>query len=498
MKSTSLISIIFSLLFIGCGKSSRSHQSDLTFIPQILYETATLSCKINGLPTADKRGNKAEIILSKVATGDISIQDVPINADGTLSFSIPIQCTSLASLEIDKNPVITCLIPGRETKMEISYDGNQLNPIKIENSVGFTAEDAMIILNWPWGLPKIGNEIIAPEEFSRRIIEGIPEVLKPVENNINLSDPAKQILTAEIKLMSIYHGLFNYSDYIKNANANQPKKDSLHKEYHLQSPDKSYYSFLKYFNLNDPSYLTSGFYPMILQYILGNETFAIPDIEEMQIDIWLKKVKEILKEDIGTDEGLFYDLLVSTSYAKQINNKTPLSNIQKQNIKSYFKNQSFANILLYKNDEALKFMSSNKARKINVTSPGNVMDSIISKYKGKVVFVDFWATWCGPCQRAMIKSESVRKDFENKDVVFVYVTDPSSPKYMWEQQINKIGGDHYYITEKEWNYLNKVYDFAAIPHYLIFDKSGLLKHNYQTFMGIDSMRKWIEESLITN
>ncbi len=498
MKSTSLISIIFSLLLIGCGKPSRIQQSDLTFIPQILYETATLSCKINGLPNGDKKENKAKISLSGVVTGDRSIHDVPINGDGTFTFSKPIQCTSLASLAIDNNVVITYLVPGEETRMEISYDGNKLNPIKIENSVGFTAEDGMIFLNWPWALPNIGNEIISPEVFSERIIEGIPDVLKRVENNINISDAAKQILSADIKLMCIYYGLFDYSHYIKKAYSNQPKTDSLQKEFHFQSPDKSYYSFLKYFNLSDPSYLTSGFYPMIIQYILGNEMFDIPAIEEMQIDIWLNKVKEILKDDIGTDEGLFYDLLVSNSYAKQINNKTPLSNFQRQNIKSYFKNQSFVNILFDKDDESLKLISSSKARKINVTSPGNIMDSIISKYKGKVVFVDFWATWCGPCQRAMIESENVRNDFENKDVVFVYVTDPSSPSYIWEQQIPKIGGDHYYITEKEWNYLNKFYGFTAIPHYLIFDKSGILKHNYQSFMGIDSMKKWIEESLITN
>ncbi len=189
--------------------------------------------------------------------------------------------------------------------------------------------------------------------------------------------------------------------------------------------------------------------------------------------------------------------MVSHAYIKQLNYIDPLNEIQKKNIKSYFTNKSFVDILIDRNEKVL--LQSDKKNKTNIIaiteSPANLMDSIIAKYKGKVVFVDFWATWCGPCLEAMNKSESVRKEFENKDVVFVYISDPSSPHKAWEQKIYKIGGEHYYPTNKEWIYLNKIYDFDAIPHYLIFDKSGTLKHNYHTFMGNDNMRKWIGESL---
>ena len=397
---------------------------------------------------------------------------------------------------------IICLIPGEETKLEISLDREKKKHIKLVNSLGLTADDAMNILeDMIAPVLGIGYEIVSPEIYSQRIINRIPDILKTIENNTKLSGAAKQIVINEIKLKFILYSLFEYDVYINDAYRYLNKTDAIPKEFHPQIPGKSYYSFLKYFNLNDPSYLSStNFYPLVLQSLLSNETLAIPAIGDMPIDKWLIKVKEILKDDIGSDMGLFYDLLVSNAFAKQLNDMIPLSEIQKKNIRSYFTNKSFTDIFIDENEKVIQLAAkSSQASIFRIDkSSDNVMDSIISKYKGKVVFVDFWATWCAPCLAAMKKSESVRKEFENKDVVFVYITNHSSPRKPWEQKISEIGGEHYYLNEKEWDYLNKIYDIIGIPHYLIFDKNGILKYNYETFMGNENMRKWIGESLLNS
>ena len=204
-----------------------------------------------------------------------------------------------------------------------------------------------------------------------------------------------------------------------------------------------------------------------------------------------------MKDKFGFDNGIVYDLMVSYSYVKQLNYLNPLNEIQKKNIKTYFRNKSFVEVLFAKNEKVLQQVGNKQKTNIYVLTGAseNLMDSIITKYKGKVIFVDFWATWCGPCLKAMIESDKVRKEFENKGVVFLYIAGTLSPRKDWDQKVYEIGGEQYYVTEKEWEYLNKAFNFDGIPHYLIYDKNGMLKYNYHTFMGNENMKKWIGELL---
>jgi thiol-disulfide isomerase/thioredoxin len=261
----------------------------------------------------------------------------------------------------------------------------------------------------------------------------------------------------------------------------------------------SYYTFLKDFDLNNPKMLYDNYSVGVLESVLSDPTLNIPPVEDIPINDWLQEVKRIMTDIIGFDTGLFYDMLAANAYYKQFIEETkPLSKIQKENIQKYFKNQSFVDILFAENEKIIKIAAITSSLKINETpavSKEELMNVIISKYKGKVVVVDFWATWCAPCLDAMKKSRELKKEMMDKDVVFVYMANVSSPEELWEKKIRGIGGEHYYLNREEWEYLLDSYDFSGIPTYLFYDSTGVLKNKIVGYPGTDEMRKMIGELL---
>lgn len=102
----------------------------------------------------------------------------------------------------------------------------------------------------------------------------------------------------------------------------------------------------------------------------------------------------------------------------------------------------------------------------------DIMKAIAANYKGKVALIDFWATWCGPCRMAMRQIDEIKPALEEKGCVFVYVTNESSPQDTWAEMIKGISGEHYRLTEEQWDELCQQLNIPGIPSYLLLGKDG--------------------------
>ena len=96
----------------------------------------------------------------------------------------------------------------------------------------------------------------------------------------------------------------------------------------------------------------------------------------------------------------------------------------------------------------------------------------LSDFVGKVVYLDFWATWCGPCKAQIPHAKKLKTQFEGKDVVFLYLsTDKSDQKWRNFVESKNLSGIHL-IAGKEKGNISKAYRVSGIPKYVLIDKEG--------------------------
>jgi len=140
------------------------------------------------------------------------------------------------------------------------------------------------------------------------------------------------------------------------------------------------------------------------------------------------------------------------------------------------KNFIFASIIVLTANFASAQTSDLKTnvKDLNTVENASVtLDDVLSQYKGKVIYLDFWASWCGPCKREMPHSLKMQETFKDKDVAFVYISTDRN-KDAWTAAIEslKITGEHYRVNKNVHTEMNKRFNVAYIPRYVLIDKEG--------------------------
>ncbi len=107
----------------------------------------------------------------------------------------------------------------------------------------------------------------------------------------------------------------------------------------------------------------------------------------------------------------------------------------------------------------------------------------LSEFKGKIIVLDFWASWCEPCKKSIPVIEALKKKSDNGNVVFLGVNTDIGKKNEEIQKIAKEFGMSYESLLDPDLILSDSLQISGLPALAFFDKDGIL--NYRQY-GISS------------
>ena len=233
-----------------------------------------------------------------------------------------------------------------------------------------------------------------------------------------------------------------------------------------------YFAILKWrYNLTDPD--------STLAHLTKTYTLVDPHAKDLQFgcdgrSFWFPLNPDLLPywEANGLDHGEVYEMTRALAKAQAIGEKMMNYEVQSdsviQSVHPYFQ------LVLRAFNDSTRVLVERLQREAKdriMTAPDvpgdQLLQAIAKQYPGKVVFFDLWATWCGPCKQGIAAMEPLKEQLKEKDVVFVYLTDGSSPVGAWNDYVLKIPGRHYRIGS-----LGNLPAITSIPQYYLYDRQG--------------------------
>lgn len=459
--------------------------------PVIKYGKATLTGRL--LDFVPNMSMPMQVILWENLKGDVSQAELSIQPDGSFTKEMTLVSTTPSIISIGKNSIQFFMEPDKTTELYINLRELSRRESKFHSQEKSYGEPAYI--NGP--LQSIAQELnnnqtdtniqnllfkdiaaFADKDFNSAK-EYILQVSGDVQSKIDklpYSAATRQLLSINNQLttnavLSSVASLLT-SAAISTGRITEEKAQNYYIDLAKKTP-AGYISNANLAMLNNPQSILSTQYVNIAARYMSNST-------------------ELAKA-WGTDKGIFFDVARNVTLYRGIKDFAPLTDEQKATIATM--PATYREMLIAANDELLVKIEANKKKtgytvnEADEVSNEDLFASIISKFRGKVLLVDFWATWCGPCRMANKAILPMKEELKDKDIVYLYLTGETSPLGTWQNMIPDIHGEHYRVTDAQWAYLRDNFKVEGVPTYLIIDTEGDIKYRATGFPGVDKMKE---------
>lgn len=239
----------------------------------------------------------------------------------------------------------------------------------------------------------------------------------------------------------------------------------------------------------------------------GKTFEKINELEEV-IPKYMDLIEEYSIQNVGapflatlwnSNDSFLLNLIKSRGIAANLSDFKPFTEENKKEIASL--PAIIQEYLLAENANLIVKMEESKKKTgftvfdVPQTTDEQLLIEMLKPFKGKVILVDFWATWCGPCRVANKEMEPLKAKFADKEVVFLYLTGEDSPMATWQNMIPDLKGQHYRVNKNQWNYLRKTLNVKGVPTYVIINKEGNQSYHSVGFPGVGVIESEINKAM---
>lgn len=423
----------------------------LFFLTSMLANVSTAQVRIQGTVTNYRH---APIYFSYLNEKYNEQRDtVKVDNKGTFYFIKNEEIHSL-SLTVGKEK-ITLFIDSND-QIGLTIDFTKVDDPKVvfsgdhaaENQFQMALSDMYALHNWLSASPYIPFEKYKTMVTQKELIA--KQLLDKVTDEKNKTDFAKQLKTAPTKLC------FGYYDIARKKDLSKARADV------------GYASFIKSYDLNNSSKDSYFLIDQVLQWQMDKAGITSVDERQVQYLDFLKKV--VTNQTIINDH--------STKYLKFLISRQVKNGIQEvfKKYENTCTDTAMVKLTKSRYEVLLNYFSLKKGS----AAPDFEMISAdgkkirLSDLRGKMVYIDVWATWCIPCVAEIPHLAALHKKFVNDDrITFISISvDSDVNRWKKKVEIDKSEWEQFIVEKALDSDFYRGYAIETIPRFILVDKTG--------------------------
>ncbi|QKG79620.1 TlpA disulfide reductase family protein [Tenuifilum thalassicum] len=408
---------------------------------------------------AGKFSNATDNTILIVSPNDVDT--VNLADDGSFSYKLSLAEPAQIKVKYGRMSNILFLQPGDSSYIELDLNN--------ANQVSFTGSNSDINTNIKSRTNNLYNIMRGWRDLFALDVKDFEAKIDSIKNALMAQSDslkAKSNELAEMEGNRIRYFLLNirtqypqYSAYLQGKSFN---------------PDSADYSFLDKVDMNNGEHLSYDDYASLLETyaelrLQKMKDFAtldsmpaeqrLPVLFNMVDSIFTNsKVRDYIKKHFLVDEiqfGEFWKLTnVCNKYVEACS--TPLYKKEVQNIMN----------------EKMKIAPGKDAPTFSYKDI-NGKEYSLADFKGNLVYIDFWATWCGPCRGELPHLDKLEKEYKGKKIVFVKMS-LDDDMNAWRKMVTekKLGGVQLHADGAWSSDAAKNYQIKGIPTFVLIDANG--------------------------